>query len=230
MSSLKEQLDSGPRVSTREADTTVRIREGETLVIGGLIQQTDNTSVDKIPVLGNLPLIGYLFSRTNKVVEQTELAVFITPRILYSKEEQKALGLKQRDVENSYLLIDKMANNAIVERIYAMARDLDKGVGIESIRKDKSIQKMQALSQYEIIYKQFPDSERAAEAKYLSGVIQWKTMRDYKSAKNTFSTLITDFPKSEWADTARQDFEEMTLEMQEERMETERVSDDWKKK
>ena len=218
VSSLVSALDAGPRVATREADTTVRIKEGETLVIGGLIRQTDNRTVDRIPILGSIPILGILFSRTDKDVEQTELAVFITPRILFSREERLALGRKQEEVENSYTLIDKTANLSMVEKIYDMALAMDKGTGIESVRKDDMVRKMQALSQYEVIYKQFPDSERAPEAKYRVGLIQWKYLKDYKKAKNTFSTLISDYPRSQWAEEARKSFGQMDSELHESRL------------
>jgi type IV pilus secretin PilQ/predicted competence protein len=227
VSSLVEALDAGPRVATREADTTVRIKAGETLVIGGLIRQVDNRTTDRVPILGDIPILGNLFKRDNKSWEQTELAVFITPRILFSREEQKQLGLDQKEIEKSYLLIDKTANASMVEKIYDMARNMDRGIGIESVRKDPEMRKLEALTKYEMIYKQFPESDRAAEAKYRAGVIEWKNLRDYKTAKNTFSTLITDHPKSEWADEARKDYEEMTLEMQEERMQAEAAMRHW---
>lgn len=218
VSSLVSALDAGPRVATREADTTVRIKEGETLVIGGLIRQTDNRTTDRIPVLGNIPLLGMLFSRTDRDVEQTELAVFITPRILYSREEQIALGHKQEEIESSYTLIDKSANLSMVEKIFDMAVAMDKGTGIESVRKDEMPRKMQAMSQYEVIYKQYPDSERAPEAKYRVGMIQWKYLRDYKKAKNTFSTLVSDFSRSPWAQEAQLAYEKMDKEMLESRL------------
>ena len=213
VSSLVSALDAGPRVATREADTTVRIKEGETLVIGGLIRQTDNRTSDRIPVLGSIPILGFLFSRSDRDVEQTELAVFITPRILFSREERLALGKKQEEIENSYTLIDKSANLTVVEKIYEMARALDKGTGIESVRKDLLVRKMQALSEYEVIYKQFPESERAPEAKYHVGVIQWQYLKDYKQAKNTFSTLISDYPRSPWAQEARTAYEQVDSEL-----------------
>ena len=70
----------------------------------------------------------------------------------------------------------------------------------------------QAISQYELIYRQFPDSEWAPEAKYRIGMIQWR-MKDYKSAKNTFSTLISDYPRNPWADEARNAYEQMDREL-----------------
>ena len=223
VSSLVSALDAGPRVATREADTTVRIKEGETLVIGGLIRQVDNRTTDRIPVLGSIPLLGVLFSRTDKDVEQTELAVFITPRILFSREERLALGRKKDELESSYTMIDKTANLSMVEKIYDMAVAMDKGTGIESVRKDEQARKLQALSQFELIYKQFPDSERAPEAKYRVGIIEWKYLQDFKKAKNTFSTLISDYPRSQWAEEARKTYEQMDRELRESRLQADQA-------
>jgi type IV pilus secretin PilQ/predicted competence protein len=221
VSSLLSALDAGPRITTREADTTVRVKEGETLVIGGLIRQSDNRSEDKIPFLGNIPVLGHLFSRKEQDVQQTELAVFITPRILYSKEEQKARGLKLQDTENAYTLLDKTANLNIVEKIYSKAVALDEGTGIESVRKNVQFRKAEALSQYQLIYKQFPESERAPEAKYRMGLIQWQSLQDFKNAKNTFSTLIADYPRSVWAEEARNAYAQMDHELRQARVQAE---------
>ena len=128
-----------------------------------------------------------------------------------------ALGRKQRDIENSYMLIDKSADLNIVEKIYDIASNLDKGIGVERNNKDEMIRKAQALSQYEVLYKQFPDSERAPEAKYRVGMIQWKSLGDIKAAKNTFSTLITDYPRSSWAQEARNAYATMDEDLQVER-------------
>lgn len=211
VSSLTEALDAGPRVSTREADTVVRIKEGETLVIGGLIRQTDNRSEDKIPVLGDIPILGHLFKRSERSVQQTELAVFITPRILFSREELQKLGRKKVH-EAEYTLIDKTSDLAIVNNLFEQSENLEKNTGVESLRKDPDTRMTRALTQYELVYKQFPDSERAPEAKYRVGMIQWKHFRDYKAAKNTFSTLVSDYPKGRWAQMARQAYEELDRE------------------
>ena len=65
-----------------------------------------------------------------------------------------------------------------------------------------------------MIYKQFPDSERAPEAKYRVGMIQWRDLGDFKAAKNTFSTLITDYPRSSWAQEARMSYAQMDEDLQ----------------
>lgn len=67
-----------PQVSRRFADSTVRLRSGETLVIGGLISQRDLKLVQKVPLLGDLPILGYLFKQTNTKRNNTEIMVFLT--------------------------------------------------------------------------------------------------------------------------------------------------------
>ena len=60
----------------------VRVRDGQTLVLSGIIQDTDSTSVTKVPILGDLPIIGALFRDTNTTNERQELIVLLTPQIL----------------------------------------------------------------------------------------------------------------------------------------------------
>lgn len=71
-----------PVLSTRRADTTVRVKDGETIAIGGLTLNQEQTQNRKIPLLGDIPLLGSLFRSQKKNVVQTELVVFVTPRIL----------------------------------------------------------------------------------------------------------------------------------------------------
>ncbi len=79
------ELDLGtglPVLSTRRSDTTVRVKDGETIAIGGLTLDQEQTSRGKIPFFGDLPLIGRLFHSRKKSSVRTELVVFVTPRIL----------------------------------------------------------------------------------------------------------------------------------------------------
>lgn len=202
VSSLLASLDAGPRITTREADTTVRVKEGETLVIGGLIKQADSQNKDKVPVVGNVPFLGALFSRSSVDREQTELAVFITPRILFSREETNRLGKKKEQMD-SYTLLDETGPLTVVERIFEKAVHLDHGEGYESVRKDEGFRKAQALSHYELIYKEFPDSPRAPQAKYLAARIYLNYYKNSKKAMEALAALISDYPQSPYADEAR---------------------------
>ena len=67
--------------------SNVRIKDGETLVIGGLIQETETKNVTKMPFLGDIPYIGSLFRNTNTKAEKTELVIMVTPRILKDTED-----------------------------------------------------------------------------------------------------------------------------------------------
>ncbi len=70
------------KISTRRADTNVRMKNGETLVIGGLIDEVELKSIAKIPLLGDLPIIGALFRSSSKYKQKTEVMVFLTPHIV----------------------------------------------------------------------------------------------------------------------------------------------------
>ncbi len=75
-------------LSRRNLDLkNLRVRDGETLVIGGLIQEADQKSVQKIPVLGDLPLVGAAFRSTKTTKSKTELVLMLTPRILVDGDE-----------------------------------------------------------------------------------------------------------------------------------------------
>jgi len=71
-----------PSFITRRVETVVEMREGESLIIGGLTQQQKNKTVSKTPVLSNIPLLGNLFRRTRDESVDQELVVMVTPRFV----------------------------------------------------------------------------------------------------------------------------------------------------
>lgn len=75
---------------TRKAKAVVRIRDGETLVLGGLIDRSDQESVRKVPVLGDVPLVGAAFQVRSKDLTASELLVFVTPHILKEPDARVA--------------------------------------------------------------------------------------------------------------------------------------------
>ncbi|MHB0999330.1 MAG: type II secretion system protein GspD [Armatimonadota bacterium] len=74
-----------PIESTQTLSTTRRVQNGETIVIGGIIRKSDAMSVNKIPLLGDLPLIGPLFRSTSRDTNDKELLIFLTPSIVPEK-------------------------------------------------------------------------------------------------------------------------------------------------
>jgi len=78
------------QIGTRNANTTLRLRDGETQLLGGLISKSDRNSSNRIPGLGDLPVAGRLFSSNKDDVQSTELVLAITPRILRSAARPEA--------------------------------------------------------------------------------------------------------------------------------------------
>ncbi|MDR0996950.1 MAG: type IV pilus secretin PilQ [Zoogloeaceae bacterium] len=73
---------AGPAINSRHVTTDVLVDNGGTVVIGGIYEQTERNDVDKVPFLGDIPILGYAFKRKTNTNEKTELLVFITPRIV----------------------------------------------------------------------------------------------------------------------------------------------------
>lgn len=71
-----------PIISTREATTQIMVKDGQTIAIGGLIKEESIDYYKKVPVLGDIPLLGFFFRKKTKDIDTTDLLIFITPRII----------------------------------------------------------------------------------------------------------------------------------------------------
>jgi type IV pilus assembly protein PilQ len=74
--------DGSPIVNTKRVATKVIVNNGDTAVLGGVYEEQITDTVDKVPFLGDAPLLGHLFKRTNKGTVKQELLIFLTPRVL----------------------------------------------------------------------------------------------------------------------------------------------------
>jgi type IV pilus assembly protein PilQ len=73
---------AGPAINTKQVKTQVLVENGGTVVIGGIFTQDEQNEINKVPLLGDIPIIGYLFQNRVKSTRKTELLVFITPKIV----------------------------------------------------------------------------------------------------------------------------------------------------
>ncbi len=87
---------NAPVIDIRSADTVAVTPDGQTVVIGGLMQNSKQQTVTKIPLLGDVPLLGNLFRRTQKSDTKSELIIFLTPHIVAAPTELAALSAKER--------------------------------------------------------------------------------------------------------------------------------------
>jgi len=113
--SNRNGVNEGPITSTRTAETEVQINDGQTVVIGGLVKDESLTVVKKVPILGDIPLLGLLFTRkevgsSSSPNEKTDLLIFVTARIIRDAnktpvtsepKDKKQFKLKMRDIKIS---------------------------------------------------------------------------------------------------------------------------------
>ncbi|MGM0596765.1 MAG: type II secretion system secretin GspD [Myxococcota bacterium] len=89
----------GPTTSKRKASTVVVVKDQQTVVIGGLMTEKTKNNITKVPLLGDMPILGYLFKSTSKIVEKTNLLIFITPYIIKDESDLRRIfrdKIKQR--------------------------------------------------------------------------------------------------------------------------------------
>ena len=95
-----------PRLGTRRASTTLRTNDGDTIVIGGLTQRQEERTVKRIPLLGDLPIIGSLFRSKSTRVSNTELVLLVRPRLLDETghlPSEEDVGIRERFLQPSDL-------------------------------------------------------------------------------------------------------------------------------
>jgi type IV pilus assembly protein PilQ len=73
---------AGFAIDTKHVKTEVLVENGGTVVIGGIFTQTESNTVNKVPLLGDIPVLGVLFQNKVRSVQKTELLIFITPKIV----------------------------------------------------------------------------------------------------------------------------------------------------
>ncbi|MCK5148068.1 secretin and TonB N-terminal domain-containing protein [bacterium] len=79
--------DVPPTIDHRILESTVRLRDGETIILGGMIQTDERESISKVPILGDIPIIGKLFQSRSTRKEKSKLMIYITPHLMYSGDQ-----------------------------------------------------------------------------------------------------------------------------------------------
>ncbi len=91
-----------PSESTTEVQTNIMVKDGKTIVIGGLFKEETNLTRSQVPLLGDLPVVGDLFRGTSDVSIRTELIVLLTPHIINDPEEAEGAGREQDMLRLTY--------------------------------------------------------------------------------------------------------------------------------
>jgi general secretion pathway protein D len=93
--------------TTRSAKTSVVVKDKETVVIGGLIQDQEQETVSKIPFLGDIPFLGWLFKTKHKERTKTNLLIVLTPRIVRGTEEMTEITNTQKKKFDDAVKLDR---------------------------------------------------------------------------------------------------------------------------
>ena len=106
--SVTENDFSIPAIASREADAVINVRSGMTMAIGGLLNSQDGKTVTKIPLLGDIPIIGQFFRHTQKTRDNRELLILITPTLV---SDETPVSMSQR-MKGSYEDNERYLRNA----------------------------------------------------------------------------------------------------------------------
>lgn len=109
---------NAPIVNQRQAQTTVAVMDGETIILGGIIRTTVTSNTRKLPILGDIPILGNLFRTTSRNNQKTELLVFLTPRVVRNPDDARRLreGEQRQLSENSQRKVQEEIGGDLTEQ------------------------------------------------------------------------------------------------------------------
>ena len=96
ISPVKFQNSAQP-LATRHIKTNIVVRNGDTAVLGGLMKEDDVESVRKVPLLGDIPILGWLFKSRTSSKEKTNMLIFLTPKVIRTGEDGQNLLAEKLD-------------------------------------------------------------------------------------------------------------------------------------
>ncbi len=194
VSSVSAALDAGPRITTREADATIRVRDGQTIIIGGLISKQDDHIKGGVPILRAIPIVGVLFSKRSEDRQEKELTVFITPRII--REMPESASAKDFTKEEVYLQVDSRGPINFVDKLFEHAKNLEDDDSVESANKSLAHRKEEIVNTYKQIISQFPNSKDVDKALFEMGMVYFAFFKEYGAAAESFDRLVNEHPAS----------------------------------
>lgn len=118
---------NAPIVNQREADTTVTVKNGDTVILGGIIRSTVTATTNKVPILGDLPFLGNLFQSKSKDKQKTELLIFMTPSIVRDANDAKKIregSVQELSPQTRDLLKE---DPALLKSLPSVAKPIKKG-------------------------------------------------------------------------------------------------------
>jgi len=189
VSSAGTVLDAGPRITTREADTTVLVGDGQPIVIAGLLKEDITNINQRIPLLGHIPIIGLLFQNRSKDQEQKELVVVITPYIITVVPELKEPST----------LVSQVAIRMDTAELFKEAQAMEQNQTLKAHQIPESGRYLEAIHLYQRAVARDPDGPYAEESLWRIGVLAREKVHNLDLAEAAFQRLVTRFPNGKYA-------------------------------
>lgn len=144
VSTISQWVESGnnkaPQISERSAETTVRVKNGETILIGGLLKNEEIKSIKQIPFLSKIPILGELFKSRSSEKKDTEVVIAITPKIVYDE-----FGRPRVETQTSTKNLHDTLNKLRAERMNEVNNprtDMDANYEIERVKVEQEKAKL----------------------------------------------------------------------------------------
>ncbi len=199
VSSVSATLDAGPRITTREADTTVVVKDGQLIVIGGLLQQDQTLIKGRVPILGHLPFIGVLFQNRSNNHAQKELVIVIRPHIVKNSGVLKEPNTETHEVAGRLDIVD----------LYSRAVALESATSLQARQIPEALRALKAADLYENVVERFPDHPYAMESLWRMGLLTKGKLFDLDRSEVAFKRLLTQFPNTKYKNNAIRQLKEI---------------------
>lgn len=225
----KYSADGVPLIGTREADATIRVRDNETIIIGGLISNDDTSSEDGVPGLRSIPFLGWFFKKHVASKVKSELMVFITPHIIRSPiQGGEPVKIDAKPVVKVEMGSEAMPEGKVVPPVVVSKpepkkeelsepnnenKDMGLMLGLlsyaDSLEKDALKKdadniyiKLELIKTYKLILEQFPMSGKAELCLYRIASIYVKDFAKCDAAQDALLLLKKNFSGSLYIETA----------------------------
>jgi general secretion pathway protein D len=117
-----QSLGGSPTITQRRIKTTVAVKDGESLTLGGLMQDRSNLTRTQMPILGDVPVVGNLFKQKDDAIKRTELLIIITPRVVRDVNQMRGITDEFRDRLNLALRPQRQAPPRLKENLERIQR------------------------------------------------------------------------------------------------------------
>ncbi|MBN1521053.1 MAG: secretin and TonB N-terminal domain-containing protein [Candidatus Aureabacteria bacterium] len=226
ISNISVYTETQQRFSTTQAETNVRVKDGHSVIIGGLIKDDEVKTVRKVPLLGSIPIIGIPFRHKSFDRTKNEIVIFLTPRILQqgtfrtestmseATDYDAKRNLEAKETEKKMISNFSEAKKKDDIRDYKDEIEEDKDTADSYFKKAKSLESLahrvgderkialfnRSIAYYLQVARDYKGlTKYPPEALYRAGKIYYKYLKRYDDAEAVFQEIVQDYPESRYA-------------------------------